>query len=77
VSNILSDLPADVQTAFDAAVDAHRRFERSHLLGRTRERIDVRRAAVNDLAAANRALAAYHFDLPQLAARAAKSGGAR
>lgn len=77
MSTIVTGLPAEVQAAFDAAVDARRRFHETFRMDSGRERINVRRQAVNDLAAANRVLAAHHFELPQQAARAAQSGGAR
>ena len=42
-----------------------------------REAFDAAVDAVNDLTAANRVLAAHHRDLPQQAAHAAQTGGAR
>lgn len=73
---VVARVPQEVREAFDAAVDAHRRFHATYSMLSGRERIAARRSAVNDLAAANRVLAARNRDLPQQAARAAQIGGA-
>jgi hypothetical protein len=70
MSSSVTHLPAEVQVAFHAAVDARRRFHSASNGNRRRE-------AINDLAAANRVLAAHNPGLVDGAAQSAKLGGSR
>lgn len=69
VAAVAAAVPVEVREAFDAAVAARCRFHAATTFA-------DRRAAFNDLAAANAVLSAHHRALPGHAARAARKGGA-
>lgn len=72
---VAARVPSEVREAFDAAVDARRRFHEATFMPNGGEKVRVRRKAVNDLAAANRTLAAYDKNLVERAGRVAAEAG--